>query len=445
MREGPADKSPEPDDSGEGAATAPANEDASKEASSRPSDRRRRARLTRLIIPALICLALVATFFYFRSNPRSLTRLKKRAENAGVFLTGKPTPTPDPYAQAVLKAEEDRSEPMGRQAEIKIPDELKQYSAPRRFLAIQKASATEAGIRSPHDFAELAGMISAGREFVEMPKLGRGYALYGVGFSATGGITHYESKLGKSVPLFADEAELKTELDSLAAERARLETELKDLGASLSKLGRKEKEERARLLSDIAARKKALAGTKSKQSLLTSSYGTSKRKSALFTERGLLAGLARDFGGRAYDLRDAASAKEFETRLLTFIRPAALSVVEELGAAYEAKFERPLLITSLVRTEEYQRLLRETGNPNAADVAPPPHTTGLAFDVFYRFMTAAEQEFVMEEIARLEKDGKVEALRELRDHYHVFVFPEGRRPDEKAVEKVLKGEPKKKK
>jgi hypothetical protein len=109
-----------------------------------------------------------------------------------------------------------------------------------------------------------------------------------------------------------------------------------------------------------------------------------------------------------------------------------------LGAAYQSKFERPLPVTSLVRTVEYQRLLRESGNPNAADVAPPPHTTGLAFDIYYRYMTTAEQEFVMGEIAQLERDGRVEALRELRDHYHVFVFPDGRRPDEKLVEKKLR-------
>jgi hypothetical protein len=157
----------------------------------------------------------------------------------------------------------------------------------------------------------------------------------------------------------------------------------------------------------------------------------------LFAEYEVLAELARDFGGRAYDLHDKASAKEFQARLLSFIRPAALSVLEELGTAYQVKFDRPLPVTSLVRTEEYQRLLRESGNPNAADVAPPPHTTGFAFDIYYRFMTASEQEFVMGEIARLEREGRVEALRELRDHYHVFAFSEGHRPDEKRVDKIL--------
>ena len=70
-------------------------------------------------------------------------------------------------------------------------------------------------------------------------------------------------------------------------------------------------------------------------------------------------------------------------------------------------------------------------------MAPPPHTTGFAFDVYYRYMTAAEQEFVMGEIARLERAGRVEALRELRDHYHVFVFRDGHPPAPESVDKIL--------
>ena len=123
--------------------------------------------------------------------------------------------------------------------------------------------------------------------------------------------------------------------------------------------------------------------------------------------------------------------------MLSHVRPATLALIEELGTTYESKFGRRLPITSLVRTDEYQRLLRESGNPNAADVAPPPHTTGFAFDVYYRYMTAEEQEFVMGEIARLERAGRVEALRELRDHYHVFVFDGGRPPAAESVDKIL--------
>lgn len=167
-------------------------------------------------------------------------------------------------------------------------------------------------------------------------------------------------------------------------------------------------------------------------------YGSADARAELFKEYATLAALARDFGGRSYDLGDTASAREFQARMLSFARPPALAMIEELGAAYEEKFGRPLPVTSLIRTQEYQRELREAGNPNAANVGVPPHTTGLAFDIYYHFMTAAEQQFVMDMVAGLERDGRVEALRELRDHYHVFVFPEGRRPEEALVEKEIK-------
>lgn len=442
MNEGHEGRAPEPENLSETARPEPAK-NAGAGGTPEPKGARNLspARLPsrRRTIAALLGVALGGLFAYLLFQPDAARRLRRTAENVGVAITGKPTPAPDPYAEAVRKLEEDRGEPTGRQARVEIPPELKQYSDSRRFLAIQKASAEESGIRSPHDFAELAEMIAGGREFVQMSNLGRGYVLYGVGFSAAGGVTHYDGRRGKSVPLFADEAALKAHEESLSAERARLETELKDFDKRLKETPKKDKEARKTLLKDIAGRKKALDETKQKQTLLASSYDTPKKRSALFEEYGVLATLSGDFGGRAFHLGDTDSEKQFQARLLTHIRPAALAVVEELGTSYQAKFDRPLPITSVVRTEEYQRLLRESGNPNAAETAPPPHTTGLAFDVYYRHMTAAEQEFVMSEVARLERDGRVEALRELRDHYHIFVFPEGRPPDPEAVERVLKG------
>ncbi len=148
--------------------------------------------------------------------------------------------------------------------------------------------------------------------------------------------------------------------------------------------------------------------------------------------------MAREFGGRAYDLSDAAARKEFKVRLLSHVRPAALKVIEEVARAYREKFGRHLPVTSLVRTDEYQRRL-STVNANATLIETAPHTTGLAFDVYYRYMTAAEQEFVMAELARLRDAGRVEALRERRDHYHVFAFLEGKPPDERLVRAELGG------
>jgi hypothetical protein len=76
-------------------------------------------------------------------------------------------------------------------------------------------------------------------------------------------------------------------------------------------------------------------------------------------------------------------------------------------------------------------------NPNATLIETPPHSTGLAFDICYRYMTAEEQSYVMAELARLEDEGRIEVLRENRDHYHVFAFIDGARPDETLISESL--------
>lgn len=389
-----------------------------------------------------MCVVVAAPLVYLRHRQAVIGGIKTGAEQVKDILTG--APPLDPYAEAVSKIEEDRGEATGRKAaDVEIPTELKQYSEARRFLAIQGAAAAEAGVRPPHDFAELAGMIEGGRELVEVPRLGRGFVLYGVGLTANGALTHYDLKAKKVVPLYASVEELEAAERGLGEERERLSNELREFEVRLKGLGRKEREARAQLLADSAARKKELTAVSEKEKLLAAYYGKPGAKARekigerLFKEYAVIEQLARDFGGRSYDLRDPSASREFQARMLSYVRPAALAVIEELGTAYESKFGRRLPITSLVRTEEYQRLLRESGNPNAADVAPPPHTTGFAFDVYYRYMTAAEQEFVMGEIARLERAGRVEALRELRDHYHVYAFAEGRPPAAEAVDKIL--------
>jgi hypothetical protein len=395
-----------------------------------------------LPLALLVCGAVAASFVYLKHRQAVLGGLKTGAEQVKEILTG--APPPDPYAEAVSKIEEDRGEPTGRKAaEVEIPQELKQYSEARRFLAIQGAAAAEAGVRPPHDFSELAERLSDGRELVEVPRLGRGFVLYGVGLTATGALTHYDLKAKKVVPLYANLGEVEEAERALVEERERLSNGLHEMEVRLKELGSKEREARAQLLADSAARKKELTAVSEKEKLLAEYYGKPGAKARektgepLFDEYAALEKLARDFGGRSYDLHDPAASREFQARMLSHVRPPALAVLEELGTAYESKFGRRLPVTSLVRTVEYQLLLRESGNPNAGDFAPPPHTSGFAFDVYYRYMTAAEQEFVMGEIARLERAGRVEALRELRDHYHVFAFAGGHPPAPEAVDKIL--------
>jgi hypothetical protein len=59
----------------------------------------------------------------------------------------------------------------------------------------------------------------------------------------------------------------------------------------------------------------------------------------------------------------------------------------------------------------------------------PPHTTGMAFDVSYKFMAPDEQNFLMEEVARLKGGGRVEAVRERRNHFHIYVLADGPPPE----------------
>jgi len=119
--------------------------------------------------------------------------------------------------------------------------------------------------------------------------------------------------------------------------------------------------------------------------------------------------------------------------LLSYIRPEARDVLLKVAEAYHRQFDRLLPVTSVVRTERYQRRLGGV-NANATRVEIAPHTTGDAFDVSYRYMAPDEQNFVMNLVAKLEDEQKVEALRENRGHIHIYAFAEGTRPPEAKVD-----------
>lgn len=349
---------------------------------------------------------------------------------------GVPTPMLDPWKQAALKVEEDRGEAIGRKATVEIPAELKQYKDRKRFLSIQVAAWREGGFATPHDFAALVEMIRRG-EFVEVPPLGDDYILYGVGLTASDEpLTHYDKAAGKSVTLYATDADFETDYAQLKDSLAAQAEATKELAKELAGLPKKEREQRKTLTEEIAEKMRDAAAIKARVQLLDSFYRKPARRKILAEEYEELAGFARDFNGRAYDLQDPAARKEFKARLLAYARPAAFEMIKEIARLYRQKFDRRMPLTSLVRTDEYQRQLNAV-NPNATLIETAPHTTGLAFDIYYHFLTAAEQDFLMTELARLEREGKVEALRELRDHYHVFAFAEGRPPEEKLVREEI--------
>jgi hypothetical protein len=148
--------------------------------------------------------------------------------------------------------------------------------------------------------------------------------------------------------------------------------------------------------------------------------------------------LAENFAGQRYDLNDAGHRKQIRRRLLRMFHPRAKPILEELGAAYLAEFGRPLRVTSLTRSMDYQILLSQ-GNANAYKVrgqgALPPHTSGCAFDLARKHMTVDEQNFLMQKLAEMERANKLDALIEygVNACFHVFIYPDGMPPRQFAL------------
>ena len=142
--------------------------------------------------------------------------------------------------------------------------------------------------------------------------------------------------------------------------------------------------------------------------------------------------LAKNFNGRSYNLDNPSDRLALKMNMLSSVRPQALKIIEEVAAAYQRQFDRPLPVSSLVRPEQYQHRLRRF-NRNAVTIDSPPHSTGLAFDIDYRYMSVAEQNFVMGALARIKNQGRIEVIRERNANYHVFAFLNGSRPGDDLI------------
>ncbi|HQU94052.1 MAG TPA: DUF5715 family protein, partial [Pyrinomonadaceae bacterium] len=146
-----------------------------------------------------------------------------------------------------------------------------------------------------------------------------------------------------------------------------------------------------------------------------------------------LAKLAENFAGKKYDLNNPADRKQMRMRLLRMFNPRAKPILKELSDAYHGRFGRPLRVTSLTRSMDYQILLN-SGNANSFKVrgegSLPPHTSGCAFDLARKHMPADEQNFVMAKLAEMERDGKLDALIEygVNACFHIFIYNDGNPP-----------------
>ncbi len=339
----------------------------------------------------------------------------------------------DPLKEAILKLEEPRDSPVGRKAQVSIPPALQHYADRRRFLMMQEAAWSEWHLEIPQGYLELFDLIDKGG-LVEMESLGADYLLYGVGENAnTDAFHYYDPALGKTIPLFADNEELSRQLQERSAAIAALQAQISEL-----ELQRSQIKDRKLLLQVQAQRldKQRQMETLTEQRAASETfYNDPVRRMLLFTRYRRLSDRASDFKGEHYDITTAVDRRRFKMRLLSFIRPEARAVILQIAAIYKEKFNRHLPVTSLIRTLDYQKQLREV-NRNATAIEVPPHTTGLAFDIYNGWMTAEEQAFLMGIIARMKIAGRIEALRENRDHIHVFAFPSGRPPEESRLQAI---------
>ncbi len=349
-----------------------------------------------------------------------------------------PAPQVETWRSAALKVEEDRHEPVGRPAQVEVPPELRHYDNRHRFLAIQVAESKEQDLPTPHDWAELVQLIHDGG-LVEMRPFGDDYVLYGVGATASDApFTHYDAQRDADVPLLSGYDEFEDEYNRLAASIEPVAAQVELWKGERLRVPASQKRRRAILLKRVRDGEKQIADAHTEQELLAWYYQDYDRRRLLVGKYRALADLAASLGDRPYDLADPRDRRALKARLLSFIRPEAREVILQMAHEYKQAFGRHLPVTSLVRTEEYQARLGQAGNPNATTISTAPHTTGLAFDILYKFMTAAEQEDLMARIARLEDEGRVEALRENLNHIHVFAFPDGQRPQESLIQASLR-------
>lgn len=331
------------------------------------------------------------------------------------------------WAEAIEKVKEDRGGT--GVAAIEIPTQLRHYEDRHWFLATQVAEVEKFNVRSCQDFVELAVSLQRG-ELVSLPAVTDNYVLFGVGARAdNGAFTRFVDD--QDIALY-DESELRDAYARLESARVKLQLQISSLQSQLSALKKSERSKQRERQKDLVALQQQLKANADEKGTLDRAYGQPGSRHALLQDYESLQALAQNFAGRSYNLNDAADRYALKVSMLSSLRPPAVKVLEEVAKSYHDKFARPLPVSSLVRPEQYQHALRKV-NRNAVLIDTPPHSTGLAFDIDYRYMSGAEQNFVMTELARMKDQGRIEVIRERNANYHVFAFVDGKRPPDELI------------
>lgn len=108
-----------------------------------------------------------------------------------------------------------------------------------------------------------------------------------------------------------------------------------------------------------------------------------------------------------------------------YCRPWTARFLSDLAAAHEAKFHRPLEVSSAVRTVEYQKkLMQVNGNaaPAEGDIVSP-HLTGATIDIAKDNMSRAEMAWMRRYLLTIEAEGKIDVEEEFQQAcFHIAVY-----------------------
>jgi len=342
---------------------------------------------------------------------------------------------PDLWARSMAKVKEDRGD--SGNVGLEIPSQLRHYPDRHWFLATQVAEVKKFNVQPVQDFVELSAMIQRG-EMVSVEAVTDTYILFGVAARVDGGVfTRYVANQNLEPK---DEAGLRAAYAQLESAHATLQREISGLQTQLAALKKGDSAKSDELQKELNARQQELKSNDADKAQLDQYYGQSHGQSSaspesepkLLRDYESLQTLAKNFRGRSFNLDDSTDREALKVYLLSSLRPEGLKILEEIAKRYHDKFDRPLPVSSLVRPEQYQHVLRRF-NRYAVLIDTPPHSTGLAFDIDYRYMSGAEQNFLMTELARMKDEGRIEVLRERGANYHVFAFIDGQRPSDDLI------------
>ena len=374
--------------------------------------------VTPVILSVAGAVAVWAALHFTAPKPTSVETATRMSDAGSGFDT-------DRWREAVEKVKADRINP--ENVALDIPSQLRHYDDRHWFLATQVAEVKKQSIQACQDFIDVAAMLQRG-EMVAVPAVTDDYVLFGVGARADdGAFNTYQDD--QAIPLY-NEAQLRDEYARLDALRGNVAGNAKtkaraDTAKTPDRIKQTDKQKQP-------AGRQPSASVNEEQALLDKYYNQPASRQQLFADYELLQSLARSFRGRSYDISSSTDRQAMKIAMLSSLRPQALKVLEEVAKNYRRQYDRPLPVSSLVRPEQYQQTLRRY-NRAATTIDTPPHSTGLAFDIDYRYMSAAEQNFLMAELARMKDAGRIEVLRERNANYHVFAFLDGVRPGDDLI------------